>query len=214
MRPLPCLLRSSAGATVSQQRCRGLQLRSMADAIRRSICWTMVHAAGVAACSGQPSVEVDPAMSAARERDSLAGQDARSAPMHALRVHVVAPGRAVAGRAVPLRLVVSNTGSTKVDVLQSADPAPDYDLTVAGEDRRIVWKRVPPDDILTLAGFRYTLTPGESHDLETILWDQRDLHGRHVEPGRYTIQGVFYGGVAWSGEYQTHSDTVPIVIER
>ncbi len=112
-----------------------------------------------------------------------------------------------------ITLVVSNAGSTKADVLQSY-PGPDYDVTIAQEDGRIVWRRVPPDDILPTAGALYTLGPGESRDLETISWDQRDLHGRQVEPGRYMIQGLFYGGIDRSGDYETPSDTVSLVIER
>jgi hypothetical protein len=117
------------------------------------------------------------------------------------------------GTAVPVKLVVSNTGSTKVEVLQKA-PAPVYDLTITRKDGRIVWQRLPPDGVLLTAGDLYSLAPGQSQELETISWDQRDLRGRQVGPGRYEIQGIFYGGVAYSGHSEIQSDTVSLLIER
>jgi hypothetical protein len=117
------------------------------------------------------------------------------------------------GTAVPIKLVVSNTGGTKVQVLQAAPP-PAYDLIITRKDGRVIWRRLPPDAVLATAGLLYSLTPSQSYDLETISWDQRDLHGRQVEPGRYEIKGSFYGGVAYSGQNEIQSDTVSLLIER
>ncbi len=133
--------------------------------------------------------------------------------MHPLRVHVEAPRRAVVGVAVPIKLVVSNTGNTKVQVLQAVPP-PAYDLTITRKDGRVVWQRLPPDAYLSTAGLLYSLAPSQSHDVETISWDQQDLHGRQVEPGRYGIQGVFFGRVAYKGQSEIQSDTVSLLIER
>jgi hypothetical protein len=133
--------------------------------------------------------------------------------MPILRVHLVSPSRAIVGTAVPFKLVVKNTGTAKAQVLQVA-PGPVYDVTVTRPDGRIVWQRMPPDAVLLTAGTLYTLAPGQSRELETISWDQRDLHGRMVEPGRYMAHGVFYGGVAYSGKSEIPTDTISILIER
>ena len=126
---------------------------------------------------------------------------------------VAAPGRAVVGTAVPIKLVVSNSGTTEVQVLQAVPP-PAFDLTITRKDGRVVWQRLPPDAALATAGLLYSLAAGQSHDVETISWDQRDLHGRQVEPGLYEIQGIFYGGVAYTGHSEIQSETAPLLIER
>jgi hypothetical protein len=77
-----------------------------------------------------------------------------------------------------------------------------------------VWQRLPPDAVPATAGLLYSLAAGQSHDVETISWGQRDLHGRQVEPGRYEVQGIFYGRVAYSGHSEIQSDTVSLLIER
>jgi hypothetical protein len=211
MESLSDRFRISRVATTAQGR-PSLWLPWMADPLRRRVGWTLLLALTVG-CAGQSSVKHEPASSAAGANYSLGNLQTRPDSMHPLRVHVEAPKRAVVGTAVPIKLVVSNTGGTKVEILQKA-PAPDYDLTITRKHGRIVWQRLPPDGVLLTAGLLYSLAPGQSHELETISWDQRDLHGRQVGPGRYEIQGIFYGGVAYSGHSEIQSDTVSLLIER
>jgi hypothetical protein len=130
-----------------------------------------------------------------------------------LRVNVVIPARAAVGAEIPIKLVVSNTGGAKIAISQIAPP-PVYDVDVARPDGDIVWRRLPPDQVLLLAADQYTLAPGATRELETVSWDQKDLRGRQVEPGRYRIQGVFYGGVAGSGVSETRTPAVMLSIGR
>jgi hypothetical protein len=184
----------------------------MADPMPRRIGWTLLLALTVG-CAGQSSVKHEPALSTAEADDGLGNLQPRPDSMDPVRVHVEAPKRAVVGTAVPVKLVVSNTGSTKVEILQT--PAPqDYNLSIARKHGRIVWQRWPPDAALSTAGDLYSLAPGQSRELETISWDQRDLNGRQVGLGRYEIQGIFFGGVAYSGHSEIQSDTVSLLIER
>ena len=180
--------------------------------MRRRVGWTMLLGLTVG-CGGQSSVKHEPALPAAAADSSRGDLQAGSDSIQPLRVHVAAPRRAVVGTAVPIKLVVSNSGRTKVQVLQAVPP-PAFDLTITRKDGRVVWQRLPPDAYLATAGLLYSLAAGQSHDVETISWDQRDLHGRQVEPGRYEIQGIFYGRVAYSGHSEIQSDTVSLLIER
>jgi hypothetical protein len=184
----------------------------MVDSTRRRVGWTMLLGLTVG-CGGQSSVKHEPALPAAAADSSRGDLQAGSDSIQPLRVHVTAPRRAVVGTAVPIKFVVSNSGSTKVEVLQAV-PAPAFDLTITRKDGRVVWQRLPPDATLASAALVYSLAAGQSHDVETISWDQRDLHGRQVEPGRYEIQGMFYGRVAYSGHSEIQSDTVSLLIER
>ena len=185
--------------------------RLVADVIRRRVGWVLLGL-GAAGCAGQSS-KPGPALSTAGADYSRGDLQAGSDSIQPLRVHVAAPRRAVVGTAVPIKLVVSNSGRTKVQVLQAVPP-PAFDLTITRKDGRVVWQRLPPDAVLATAGLLYSLAAGQSHDVETISWDQRDLHGRQVEPGRYEIQGTFYGRVAYSGHSEIQSDTVSLLIER
>lgn len=187
------------------------QLYSICDELRQTGCCAVLLAVGFAGCAAQPIVKGDPTASATGAADGVAAGQAQPDSMQPLRVHVVTPGHVVVGTAVHIKLVVRNTGSAKMQVIQSADPAPDYDLTVIRQDGSIVWQRVLPGDILTTAAEMYTLAPGESRDLETISWNQRDLQGRPVEPDRYRLYGLFYGG---AGPSETPTDTAFLFIEH
>ena len=155
----------------------------------------------------------EPDLPATRADSSLGKRQAGPESMRTLRVHVETSRSAVVGGAVPIKLVVSNIGRTRIDVLQAGN-APAYDLTITGKAGRVVWQRLPPDAFLTTAGLLYSLAPGQRHDLETIVWDQRDLRGHPIEPGHYEIHGVFYGGVAYSGRSEMQTDTVSLTVER
>jgi hypothetical protein len=137
-------------------------------------------------------------------------QEAPQTSTQTLRVHVVVPARAAVGAPIPIKLVVSNAGNTTIRVAQIGTP-PDYDLAIARGDGRIVWERLPEDHISFLDGLHYTLAPSESRELEAIAWDQRDQHGHQVEPGRYTVRGFFYGGIAGSGHGIDRPTRTPVV---
>jgi hypothetical protein len=211
MNRFPCCIHSSPGLAGAPRLSRRSKLQSIADPIRHSFPWAVPLALGLAGCERQSSVERDVAVSGAGPDVSVAGGQTPSVSTHALRVHVLVPAHAAVGTKIPIELVVSNAGSTKTLVSQISPP-PVYDVAIARVDGRIVWRRLPPDYVLLLAADQYTLAPGESRHLETISWDQVDLHGHQVEPGRYTVQGVFYGGIAGSGDSEIKTPAVPLVI--
>lgn len=188
-------------------------LTPIANAMLRRFGSAVLLSLWAAACAAQSPIKHRPASSGAGGDNGLSELEASPDSVHPLRVHVEAPARAGLGAAVPIRLRVTNTGNTQVVVLQVA-PAPDYDVTVTRDDGRLVWQRLPTDAVLTTAGLQYPLAPGESHNLEVIEWDQRDLHGRRVGPGRYWVQGIFYGGVAYSGQREIQTDTVSLLVEH
>jgi hypothetical protein len=200
----------NAGGIRLPSRTRRSKTRSVV--ILRSLAWLIALHLNVAGCAEDASLkrERKVATTTNREDDRLPA----SVPSpKAIRVEVVVPERPTAGTAVPIRLLVTNTSSAVVRLSQKGCP-PDFDVVISREDGSPVWRRITPDISLCDAALEYSLWPRRSRELEKVSWEQRDSRGRPVKPGRYLVQGVFFGGIAGSGVRETKTPAASLVIER
>jgi hypothetical protein len=185
----------------------------MIGAILRAVALMIVLHQSVAACVQDSVVKRDrPAAGPSNGGNArVAGQTAPLPSAQALRVQVVVPEYAAQGTAISIKLVVNNASSATLRVSQKGCP-PDFDVVITRVEGSTIWRRLPPNVFLCDAAMEYPLSPGQSRELEAISWEQRDSRGRPVGPGRYTVQGFFFGGIAGSGVSETKTPAVPLVI--
>ena len=100
-------------------------------------------------------------------------------------VRLEAPEFAREGTLVEYSISVENTGDAPLELhLQGREIV--FDLSVVGDEGRIVWRRL--EGKVSQAILRVEiLQPGESFSVHDT-WDQKDLSGRRVAPGFYTLQ--------------------------
>ena len=106
--------------------------------------------------------------------------------MDSCTVRLVAPEFAGEGEQVPIAIVIQNASREPCELhLQGREIL--FDITVTGEEGRLVWRKVEnfSQAILRLE----TLSPGGEIRLET-MWDQADSSGATVPAGFYTLQGI------------------------
>ena len=142
-------------------------------------CWCFALALG--ACGGGP---VEPP-----GREAMAGADARPA-VFPLVFSVAAPSDVRTGEPVPLRMRLTNAGSTAVTVyVEGAPAAPLYNFVVTRADGRLVWQRFGPSETTPSARVRHELAPDDTLVYE-LVWDQHDAGGRRVAPGEYHVRAL------------------------
>lgn len=91
------------------------------------------------------------------------------------------------GEPVQMELVVRNRGPASV-TFQFRD-SQRYDFLVAREGGRVVWYW-SYDKVFAQVLGSLTLGPGEERRYRA-RWEQHDMEGRLVPPGRYWVEGVF-----------------------
>lgn len=192
---------------------RRSRLQSMIGAILRGVALMIVLHQSVAACVQDSVVKRDkPAAGPANGGNArVAGQKAPLPSTQALRVQVVVPEYAAQGTAISIKLVVNNASSATIRVSQKGCP-PDFDVVITRVEGSTIWRRLPSNVVLCDAAMEYPLSPGQSREVGAVSWEQRDSHGRPVGPGRYTVQGFFFGGIAGSSVSETKTPAVPLVI--
>lgn len=102
-------------------------------------------------------------------------------------VSLEVPGSAPAGAVVAIKLRVTNSTATPLDLYLRGREVT-FDIAIADSTGDAVWSRLRSEPIQAILQLR-TLAPGEvlelSHD-----WDQTSQHGTAVAPGRYTVRGT------------------------
>lgn len=103
-----------------------------------------------------------------------------------LRYEVVLGKAAYAlGETVAISLRVTNTAGAVVAVTYGGQQ---YDVVVR-QRGGLVWQW-SHDKAFAQVMHQASLAPGETRTYQ-VLWDQRDLQGRQVDPGAYEAWGVF-----------------------
>lgn len=104
-----------------------------------------------------------------------------------LRFTLVAPATVRAGRPVTFTLRFTNVTQHPVEAhFLGREIA--FDIVVALEDERIVWRRLARSVVPGILQVR-TLQPGASLEW-TATWQQEDNEGKAVSPGIYTVWGL------------------------
>ncbi len=85
----------------------------------------------------------------------------------------------------------------------------EFDLAVVNAEGKMVWVRFPRDAVYILRMYGVTLEPAESYTMDGS-WNLRDIHGRPIPTGIYTL----YGGLHFvelhvDGE-RTHEYDAPV----
>jgi hypothetical protein len=120
----------------------------------------------------------------------------------------VSKGTYAPGEPVSARLRVTNTASSPIPITTYTGQQSDLIVRQRGA---LIWQW-SHDKAFTQVVRESTLTPGETLAF-TWIWDQRDLQGRQVEPGRYELWAVFMGAQR-SGPRSVETGPVRIVIGR
>ncbi len=104
-----------------------------------------------------------------------------------LRFEIEVPAQVRTGEPVPITLRATNSGEEPLELyLRGRTIA--FDITVAGEDGSVVWRRLEGQMIPAILQVR-ELAPGESLEFHDE-WDQRANSGEPVSSGHYTVQGA------------------------
>lgn len=117
------------------------------------------------------------------------GQPMTTLPPDSLRLELVVPATARAGRPVPVTIRLSNLLDRPITVtLVGRDIA--FDVVVTRDDGTgtVVWRRLADAAIQTILQLK-TLGPRETLELKDA-WRQRDNAGKPVPPGTYTLRGI------------------------
>jgi len=108
-------------------------------------------------------------------------------PPDSLRLELVAPDSTHVGEPVALLLRLTNLTDRPVEAhLLGREVA--FDILVAREDGRIVWRRLQGAVVPGVLQLR-VLQPHETLELRTV-WRQRTLAGAAVPPGTYLVYGL------------------------
>ena len=100
------------------------------------------------------------------------------------RVELHIPPSIPAGESIPVAVTLENTSSGPVDLyLQGREIT--VDLEVARAGGQPIWRRLDGEIVQGILALR-TLEPGEVIELHAE-WDQRDVAGKLVGPGSYTM---------------------------
>jgi hypothetical protein len=120
----------------------------------------------------------------------------------------VAKGVYAPGEPVAIRLRVTNVASSAIAITTYTGQQSDLIVRQRGA---LIWQW-SHDKAFTQVVRESTMSPGETLAF-AWTWDQRDLQGRQVEPGRYDISAVFMGAQR-SGPRSVETGPVRIVIGR
>jgi hypothetical protein len=108
-------------------------------------------------------------------------------PAQSPRLEIDVPPRVLAGEPVRIVLRATNDGAGPLE-LYLLGRSVTFDITVAGTDGAVVWRRLEGQIVPAILQIRF-LAPGESLELEHA-WDQRTNRGEFVGAGTYTVTGV------------------------
>ena len=104
-----------------------------------------------------------------------------------LRARLEVPAEVKAGATLTFSLHVTNVGSRTVE-LYLRGRTPDFDVTIAGSDGSLAWRRFEDAVIPAIVQLR-PLAPGASLVLHTT-WDQRVRSGRALTAGDYVVTAM------------------------
>lgn len=120
----------------------------------------------------------------------------------------VGKGTYAPGEPVVVRLRVTNVASSAIAITTYTGQQSDLIVRQRGA---LIWQW-SHDKAFTQVVREATMPPGETLTF-AWTWDQRDLQGRQVEPGRYELSAVFMGAQR-SGPRSLEAGPVRIVIGR
>ena len=115
-----------------------------------------------------------------------------------LGLHV--PSTVARGGRVPLTMTLTNRG-TQPATLELRPRGSEFNFFVSRADGVPVWHRLVGIDVPDYVEPR-TLAPGEVLTYQA-LWNQRDLRGKRVPAGAYSVQGVLLMDAFWATETRT-----------
>lgn len=110
-------------------------------------------------------------------------------PAQTPRLEIEVPPRVVAGDSVRIVLRATNDGPGPLE-LYLMGRSVTFDITVAGTDGTVVWRRLEGQTVPAILQIRF-LAPGESLELEHV-WDQRANGRELVGTGTYTVTGAIH----------------------
>jgi len=114
------------------------------------------------------------------------GSSVMALPPDSLRITLTVPATARAGDAVPMTIRITNVADHPITLsLVGREIA--FDLVVAGEGGKVVWRRLAHAAIQGILQLK-TLQPGESLELGH-LWNQQTDAGVPVAPAVYHVLG-------------------------
>lgn len=109
-----------------------------------------------------------------------------SGPPAPLTLVVELPDQVARGQAVPMKMVLRNTGDVPIDVVVASSSG--YDFWVAGPNGNLVRNRLG-EVVAPLGPGSATLRPDDTLEFEWT-WDQRDRDGEPVRSGTYQVVGM------------------------
>ena len=112
------------------------------------------------------------------------------------------------GEPVTVRLRVTNVAASPIAITTYSGQQSDLIVRQRGA---LIWQW-SHDKAFAQVVRESSMAPGQSLAF-AWTWDQRDLQGRHVEPGRYDISAMFMGAQR-SGPRSVEIGPVQIVIGR
>lgn len=122
-------------------------------------------------------------------------------------VTVHAPESVPPGAAIPITMRVENKSGEPLELyLRGREIA--YDFVVIASDGGMVWRRLEGQIVQAILRLE-VLAPGQVLEFRDN-WDQRDIGGKLVPPGLYTLRGT----VLSDGSLTLESSAVPLRIDR
>jgi hypothetical protein len=106
-----------------------------------------------------------------------------------LQLQVEAPHQAVVGQPVDLRLVVSNSSGSVIN-LSGGDPAEAYAFVVYDDAGHVVWLSLH-DYVLSAVLANWTIAPHDQVSHE-VSWSGVGDDGQPLPPGEYTVVGKIF----------------------
>lgn len=108
----------------------------------------------------------------------------------AAQVRLEGPGTVHAGELVRFAVIVTNSDDQPLEFSTAAAPQ-DFDLTVSRQTGELVWQRLYQMDLDAPVAVTPPIPPRGTRRYE-YAWDQRDIAGKRVVPGRYIVKAVLY----------------------